>query len=161
VTAFRQHYREKMEGDPSKSRVYKDVSQGLWPAGIEYFLPLFFDETATLFDYVGDDALLVQHHDVQAAAETFWRDAQGRYEMARGDVERPVLAPADIFLRPDELMARLKPYARIEFSGDGETSAPALPELAVDRRADAPLHKLQSFIAAGGKRILLAAESLG
>ncbi|MGY8624935.1 transcription-repair coupling factor [Chromobacterium violaceum] len=160
VTAFRQRYREKMEGDPSKSRVYKDVSQGLWPAGIEYYLPLFFDETATLFDYVGDDALVVQHHDVQAAAETFWRDAQSRYDMARGDVDRPVLAPADIFLRPDELMARLKPYARIEFAGDGETGA-ALPELAVDRRAEAPLHKLQRFIASGGKRVLLAAESLG
>ncbi|AUH52284.1 transcription-repair coupling factor [Chromobacterium sp. ATCC 53434] len=160
VTAFRQHYREKIEGDPSRSRVYKDVSQGLWPAGIEYYLPLFFDETATLFDYVGDDALLVQHHDVQAAAETFWRDAQSRYDMARGDTERPVLPPADIFLRPDELMARLKPYARIEFSGDGDAGA-ALPELAVDRRADAPLHKLQGFIASGGKRVLLAAESLG
>ncbi|XXB84033.1 transcription-repair coupling factor [Chromobacterium sp. CV08] len=160
VTAFRQHYREKMEGDPSRSRVYKDVSQGLWPAGIEYYLPLFFDETATLFDYVGDDALLVQHHDVQAAAETFWRDAQSRYDMARGDTERPVLAPADIFLRPDELMARLKPYARIEFSGVGEAGA-ALPELAVDRRADAPLHRLQAFLASGGKRVLLAAESLG
>ncbi|UTH76728.1 transcription-repair coupling factor [Chromobacterium sp. IIBBL 290-4] len=163
VTAFRQRYREKIEGDPSKSRVYKDVSQGLWPAGIEYYLPLFFDETATLFDYVGDDALVVQHHDVQAAAETFWRDAQSRHEMARGDAERPVLPPADIFLRPDELMARLKPYARIELAADGE-AAPGcaqLPELAVDRRADAPLHKLQAFIAAGGKRILLAAESLG
>ncbi|MEN3029472.1 transcription-repair coupling factor [Chromobacterium amazonense] len=161
VTAFRQRYREKMEGDPSKSRVYKDVSQGLWPAGIEYYLPLFFDETATLFDYVGDDALVVLHHEVQAAAESFWRDAQSRYDMARGDTDRPVLPPADIFLRPDELMARLKPYARIEFAGDGETGAAALPELAVDRRAEAPLHKLQAFIAAGDKRILLAAESLG
>ncbi|WP_440029236.1 transcription-repair coupling factor [Chromobacterium amazonense] len=161
VTAFRQRYREKMEGDPSKSRVYKDVSQGLWPAGIEYYLPLFFDETATLFDYVGDDALVVLHHEVQAAAESFWRDAQSRYDMARGDTDRPVLPPADIFLRPDELMARLKPYARIELAGDGETGAAALPELAVDRRAEAPLHKLQAFIAAGDKRILLAAESLG
>ncbi|OBU85115.1 transcription-repair coupling factor [Chromobacterium subtsugae] len=161
VTAFRQRYREKMEGDPSKSRVYKDVSQGLWPAGIEYFLPLFFDETATLFDYLGEDALLVLHHDVQDAAETFWRDAQGRYDMARGDLERPILPPADIFLRPDELMARLKPYARIELSADEAAPGLALPELAVDRRADAPLHRLQSYIAQGGRRILLAAESLG
>ncbi|OHX20302.1 transcription-repair coupling factor [Chromobacterium sphagni] len=162
VTAFRQRYRERIEGDPSKSRVYKDVSQGLWPAGIEYFLPLFFDETATLFDYLGEDALLVLHHDVQDAAETFWRDAQGRYDMARGDLERPILPPADLFLRPDELMARLKPYARIELSSDcAAAGSLALPDLAVDRRSDTPLHRLQSYIAQGQRRILLAAESLG
>lgn len=163
VTAFRQRYRERIEGDPSKSRIYKDVSQGLWPAGIEYFLPLFFDDTATLFDYLGEDALIVLHHDVQQAAQVFWQDVESRYDMARGDLERPVLPPADIFLRPDELMARLKPYARIELAGDGELAegcAP-LPELAVERRAEQPLHKLDAFIRSGGQRILITVESLG
>ena len=69
-------YRERIEGDPSKSRIYKDVSQGPGLAGIEYFLPLFFDDTATLFDYLGDDALIVQHHDVQQAATVFWQDVK-------------------------------------------------------------------------------------
>ena len=110
VTAFRQHYREKMEGDPSKSRIYKDVSNNLWPAGIEYYLPLFFDSTATLFDYLGDNARLIVHGGVMAAAEEFWRDAHSRYQMAGGNPERPVLPPVELFLRPDELMGALKPY---------------------------------------------------
>ncbi|OWY37807.1 transcription-repair coupling factor [Xenophilus sp. AP218F] len=163
VTAFRQRYRERIEGDPSKSRIYKDVSAGLWPAGIEYYLPLFFDETATLLDYLGEDALLVLHHDVQSAAETFWRDAQNRYEMARGDLERPVLPPADLFLRSEELFSLLKPYPRIELPADGEMQAgcATLPPLAVERRAEQPLFRLADFIAAGRQRVLIAAESLG
>lgn len=161
VTAFRQHYREKMEGDPSKSRIYKDVSNNLWPAGIEYYLPLFFDSTATLFDYLGDNARLIVHGGVMAAAEEFWRDAHSRYQMAGGNPERPVLPPVELFLRPDELMGALKPYSRLELHGDGNADYLPLPDLAVDRRADNPLTKLDDFTRRYGGRVLIAAESLG
>ncbi len=161
VTAFRQHYREKMEGDPSKSRIYKDVSNNLWPAGIEYYLPLFFDSTATLFDYLGDNARLIVHGGVMAAAEEFWRDAHSRYQMAGGNPERPVLPPVELFLRPDELMSALKPYSRLELHGDGNADYLPLPDLAVDRRADNPLTKLDDFTRRYGGRVLIAAESLG
>ncbi len=161
VTAFRQHYREKIDGDPSKSRIYKDVSNNLWPAGIEYYLPLFFDHTATLFDYLGDSAQLILHGNVMAAAEDFWRDAQSRHNMAGGNPERPVLAPAELFLRPDELMGAIKPYARLDMSGSGDCGYLPLPELAVDRRADNPLTKLADFTRRYSGRVLIAAESLG
>ncbi|MFN4237786.1 MAG: transcription-repair coupling factor [Vogesella sp.] len=161
VTAFRQHYREKMEGDPSKSRIYKDVSNNLWPAGIEYYLPLFFDSTATLFDYLGDNARLIVHGGVMAAAEEFWRDAHSRYQMAGGNPERPVLPPVELFLRPDELMGALKPYSRLELHGDGNADYLPLPDLAVDRRADNPLTKLDDFTRRYSGRVLIAAESLG
>ncbi|BAK75589.1 transcription-repair coupling factor [Pseudogulbenkiania sp. NH8B] len=159
ITAFRQHYRERMEGDPSKSRIYRDVSAGMSPAGIEYFLPLFFDTTATLFDYLGEDALVVTHRDVAGAADTFWREVQERHQMARGDTERPVLAPAEIVLRPDELMAALKPYPRVECPAEPAPSG--LPPLAVERRTDNPLQKLADFLAGHPGRVLLSAESLG
>ena len=161
VTAFRQHYREKIDGDPSKSRIYKDVSNNLWPAGIEYYLPLFFDHTATLFDYLGDSAQLILHGNVMAAAEDFWRDAQSRHNMAGGNPERPVLAPAELFLRPDELMGAIKPYARLDMSGSGDCGYLPLPELAVDRRADNPLTRLADFSRRYSGRVLIAAESLG
>lgn len=161
VTTFRQHYREKIDGDPSKSRIYKDVSNNLWPAGIEYYLPLFFDNTATLFDYLGDTAQLILHGNVMAAAEDFWRDAQSRHNMAGGNPERPVLAPAELFLRPDELMGAIKPYARLDMSGSGDCGYLPLPELAVDRRADNPLTRLADFTRRYSGRVLIAAESLG
>ena len=162
ITAFRQHYREKIEGDPSKSRIYKDVSNGLWPAGIDYYLPLFFDATATVFDYLGPAANLVILGDVQAEAEHFWRDAQSRHNMAGGNPEWPVLPPGDIFLRPDELMGALKPYSRFDIQhSEPNLSYLPLPDLAVERRADNPLTKLDDFIRHYSGRVLIAAESLG
>lgn len=162
ITTFRQHYRERIEGDPSKSRIYKDVSAGLWPAGIEYYLPLFFNDTTSVFDYLGSAAGLVLHGDVLAEAENFWRDALSRYQMAQGAPERPVLPPADIFLRPDELMAAIKPYARFELAADGDNEHyRRLPELGVDRRADNPLTKLDDYLRRYPGRVLIGAESLG
>ncbi|TDR81427.1 transcription-repair coupling factor [Paludibacterium purpuratum] len=163
VTHFRQHYREKIEGDPSKSRIYRDVSQQLFPAGIEYYLPLFFDQTATLFDYLGEQSLLALYRVDVADAEQFWREVDGRYQMARSDSERPVLPPAELFLRPDDIMRRLKDFARIEIPSVGEPCPGTLPlpELAVDRRAEQPLHRLSDFLRQQPARVLLIAESMG
>lgn len=167
ITSFRKHYRERIEGDPSKSRIYKDVTAQYFPAGIEYYLPLFFDETATLFDYLAPDTMVVTHRHVHGAAEAFWKDVKHRYQMMAGDPERPVLPPADIVLPADELMARIKTHTRLELQPlpvDGQdsiASMPLLPNLAVERRADNPLHRLADYIRQSGQRILLTAESLG
>lgn len=163
ITTFRQNYRERIEGDPSKSRIYRDVSAGLFPAGIEYYLPLFFDETATLFDYLGEDSLIVLHRDVPDAAERFWKDAESRYGIARTDPDRPALPPTELFLRQDGLLGAVKPWPRIEVPADAapQPGFAALPSLAVERRADNPLHRLTDFAARFEGRILLVAESLG
>lgn len=163
VTRFRQNFREKIEGDPSRSRIYRDVSAQLFPTGIEYYLPLFFDQTASLFDYLGTDAALVLHQVDLGVAEQFWQEVDHRYRMARGDTERPVLPPSELYLRPDELMHRLKDYPRLEIPREAPP-APGivpLPELGVDRRAERPLHRLERFLAGTPGRVLLTAESLG
>ena len=82
---FRSAFRERFEGDPSKSTVYKDVSNGIPSAGVEYFLPLFFDQTATLFDYLPAQSALCLHGDVHAAFDTFWGDARSRHRILAGD----------------------------------------------------------------------------
>jgi transcription-repair coupling factor (superfamily II helicase) len=163
VTAFRQNYREKIEGDPSRSQIYRDVSAELFPAGIEYYLPLFFDQTATLLDYLSEDTLLILHRGILASAEQFWKEIVGRYDMARSDSERPVLPPTELFVRPDELMHMLKSYARFELPADGETESQigVLPKLAVDRRAENPLQQLQTYLHQTPCRVLLLAESMG
>ena len=163
ISRFRQNYREKIEGDPSKSRIYRDVSAQLFPAGIEYYLPLFFEETATLFDYLDRDTLIVLNQVDNSSAESFWQEIASRYQMAQGDPERPVLPPADLFMRPDALMQGLKSWARIEIpaKADPEPGIALLPNLAVDRRVDAPLHRLQAFLGQQPGRVLLLAESIG
>ena len=166
---FRQNFREKFEGDPSKSALYKDVSNGIAPAGIEYYLPLFFDATATLFDYLPADAQLCLHHDVANAIEQFWRDAKSRHQLLGGDRTRPILAPADLFLRAEDFFGGLKPFRRIDIpkpSPEREaTTEPAttaaLPPLDVDRRAHNPVEKLAAFVENFSGRVLVVAESLG
>src|SRR3989338_3023978 len=111
---FRQRFRERLEGDPSRSRIYKDVSKGIAPKGIEYYLPLFFEQTATLFDYLPDNATLCLHHDVDSAIRQFTQDAASRYNLLRGDPQRPLLEPDELFLGAEQFFIRLKDFARLD-----------------------------------------------
>ncbi len=180
-TCFRQRFREAFEGDPSKSSIYKDISTGIAPAGIEYYLPLFFDETATLFDYLDQTACLAFYGDVAGAIDDFWREGQRRYEFMRGDKDRPLLPPTALFLRSEEFFSAAKNYGRLQLQvqAGAETSPQlnhlpcqrqALPRLAVDRRADDPFAALRAFLAAEASRpegqagkchVVLVAESHG
>ena len=161
-TMFRQRFREAFEGDASRISLYKDISNGILPAGIEYYLPLFFETTATLFDYLPDHATLLLHGDVPAAIAEFWTDLQGRYKMLGGDRSRPVLPPGELFLRDEEFFVAAKPLAQLNLKptvGAGGTAA--LPILAVNRKADDPLAALRGFLGLHSGRVMLLAESPG
>ncbi len=172
-TCFRSKFREQFEGDPSKSRIYKDVSKGTASAGIEYYLPLFYEQTATVFDYLPQDTLICLHQDIRPVIKDFWQDTQSRYQLLRGDSDRPLLPPETLFLSSDLFFSKLKPYARIEMlSGPqaqdikciAEKITRPLPSIQVNRHADNPLEKLAAFMAAftqSNGRILLLAESMG
>ena len=160
-TMFRQRFRDSFEGDASRISLYKDVSNGIMPAGIEYYLPLFFDQTATLFDYLPANTTLLLHGDVPAALAGFWTDLQGRYKMLGGDRARPVLPPQDLYLRDEEFFIAANRFAQLlQKVGSGETAS-QLPDVAVDRKADDPVAQLRSFLAAFPGRVLLLAESAG
>ncbi|HEY8354165.1 MAG TPA: transcription-repair coupling factor [Methylophilaceae bacterium] len=158
IARFRQRFREVFEGDPSKSRIYKDVSKGIAGGGIEWYLPLFFDETATLLDYLSDDTILCLHGDLDAAARDFWQEAQTRYRHLAHDPERPILHPDFLLQKTDEFFTATHRYARILLQLQSGNN---LPELDIERRAEHPLHKLQDFLGKTKKRILIGAESLG
>ena len=111
---FRQSFRERFEGDPSRSHIYKNVSKGNAPAGIEYYLPLFFEKTATLFDYLPKHTTLCLHHDVNEAIAGFARDAASRYNLLRGDPQRPLLEPKELFLDAEQFFIRVKDFARMD-----------------------------------------------
>jgi transcription-repair coupling factor (superfamily II helicase) len=161
---FRESFRERFEGDPTKSRVYKDVSNGIAPPGVEAYLPLFFDATATLFDYLPRDATLVMHGDVPAAAEAFWKDLKSRYDLLRGDRDRPFLEPRELYMPVEDLFVALKDYERVDMrrvGGAVAESATELPAIEVDRRSVEPLKALQEFAKTPGRRTLIVAESPG
>ena len=144
-TKFRQRFREVFEGDASRISLYKDVSNGTPPAGIEYYLPLFFDETATLFDYLPADATLLLHHDVPNAIAEFWHDTNTRFNLLKGDRSRPLFPPPQLFLTEEEFFVAAKQYPALRL-GAAETTDDAaarrLGGLAIERNADAPLSAL-------------------
>nr|WP_101122346.1 transcription-repair coupling factor [Neisseria meningitidis] len=157
---FRSRFREEVDGNPNDAAVYKAVSNGHFGAGVEYYLPLFFEnELETLFDYIGEDALFVSLDDVHAEANRFWSDVKSRYAMAQGDETYPPLLPQYLYLSADVFAGRLKNYGQVlpDVSGKEYT----LPDLAVNRQADEPLQALKDFQTAFDGRILLCAESLG
>ncbi len=162
---FRQTFREAFEGDPSRSLLYKEVSRGATPGGLEYYLPLFFENTALLTDYLPEDTQLVMHGDVVRACEAFWAEIQQRYRLLRGDPQRPLLPPEQLYAPVDVFFGMLKPFSRLQISAASDTSPAskltALPELTIDRRAKVPLARLQKFIESSEQRILLFAESAG
>ena len=163
-TAFRKRWREEFEGDPSRTRIYKDIGNGIAAAGIEYYLPLFFEQTASLFDYLPESGCICLVGDIDDAIKRFWTDTQSRYTFLKADRERPVLAPAALFLRDEDFFTLAKPYGRyIIKSNPGEETAlsTALPEIAVNRRLDDPLSNLRSFLLQTKQRVLLCAESNG
>jgi transcription-repair coupling factor (superfamily II helicase) len=180
-TRFRQNFRIKFEGDPSKSRVYKDISKGVPSAGIEYYLPLFFDTTARFTDYLPAGTVICAAHGLQEAVDAFWQDTHSRYAMLRGDRANPVMPPHELFLAPDEFFGSIKPFARVEIAGvrselsvqsseqhpsppptsNAQLPTAALPPLGVERRADNPLHRLSQFLERYQGRVLLLADSAG
>ncbi len=168
---FRGKFRERFEGDPSKCRIYKDVGKGIAPAGIEYYLPLFFEQTETLFDYLPESVLLCLHQDIHSEIESFWCDTLSRYKLLRGDASRPLIPPDNLFLTAEEFFKNLKPYSRIKIQPELKESKSGtqdftgcLPPIQIDRRAANPAEKLATFVdefTSSGKRVLLLAESLG
>ncbi len=169
ITHFRLAYREAFEGNTSNSPIYRDVNKGLAPSGIEYYLPLFFDKTSTLFDYLPSNTLLLTDKKIDAAAETFWQEANQRYNQNKYNLERPLLPPAEIFLRVEELFGQLHEYPRIRFQQEplpegGHTinyGIRPLPSLTVDARAEQPLAALTQFLDDFDGRCLIIAESPG
>jgi len=162
-TAFRSRWREQFEGDPSKSAIYKDIGHGIASAGIEYYLPLFFEQSATLFDYLPNDTTFALIGDIDGAIKRFWSDTLSRYQFLKADRERPLLAPETLFLSDENFFTLAKPHGRMVLQQSDESSelSTPLPNIAVNRRADDPLVNLRAYLLQSDKRVLICAESNG
>ena len=170
LSEFRRAWRQRFEGDPSRCPMYREVSRGGWPAGIEYFLPLFFQETATLMEFLPPGAVVVITEGVYDAARAFWTDTRERYESRRQDDERPVLSPEEIFLPVERLFSTLAAHPRVRLhraeesgrsAGTVAFATRAPPALPIDGRAARPIGFLQDFLAGHPGRCLIVAETPG
>ncbi len=167
VRAFRERYRERFEGRPGKSRVYREVSDGIAHGGIEYFLPLFFDQTSNLLDYLAGNAVVIVPDSVESLLDTAWVEIEERYELCRLDPERPILSPQETFETAAALIDRLTAqslirYSAQSFASDADNLAVRmLPALRIETRYDDPAGAIMRFLAEFDGRVLFTTESAG
>jgi transcription-repair coupling factor (superfamily II helicase) len=178
---FRNALRERFPIDVRRCPLYQDMKEGVTPGGIEYYLPLFFQGpqkdardpagdsrtgTATLFDYLADDALFVLGEGAGEASEAFWTQTAERYDQRAHDIERPVLPPAELYLSSEQLREQLNKRLRVEVVEPGhahaaDTGTQSAPELPLNRKGEEPGTSLRRFLENYPGRVLVAADSAG
>jgi len=170
---FRQNWYEFFETDPKSSSLYTDVSQGIPPAGIEYYLPLFFGELSNLFDFLPESSLIIHDGDIEQAAKQFRNDVELRYEDRRHDIRRPLVAPKHLFINPEELFSALNQFPRVQWysekapdrAGSEQYSTTDIGDISINAQAAEPLTLLKAFLdqtlISPKARILFCTESAG
>ncbi|MDN0117633.1 transcription-repair coupling factor [Yersinia frederiksenii] len=170
IELFRSQWREQFEVRRDAEHIYQQVSKGIWPAGIEYWQPLFFSQPLpSLFSYLPENTLLINTGDLENSAERFWLDVNQRFESRRIDPMRPLLAPETLWLRVDSLFNELKEWPRVQFKTDKlptktantNLDYQALPDLAVQAQQKAPLDNLRRFIESFSGSVVFSVESEG
>lgn len=169
ISLFRQGWRSKFDSDLNKSPIYRDVSNGIFPAGIEYYLPLFFETLSTIFDYLpSENTVFVQSKSITASIDSFWQDLDERYQQHRHDIERPIVEPQELFLTNEQLNANKKHYPSVvitdekikDNSQSTDLNFEPCPDIRVEHRLSEPL---QNFVKVKNQysNILICAESSG
>ena len=172
ISHFRANWRDTFDVDHRECPVYADISDGIPAAGIEYYLPLFFQDAATLFDYLPDNPLVFSCGNINEATTGFWQEVNSRYESLRYDIRRPILPPKELFLSEEQFFGHLKQYPKITLKEQAVAEkssvtnfATAIPQSTpVQHKAGNPYEKLIAYIeqnVADGFRILFCAESAG
>ncbi|EWH06953.1 transcription-repair coupling factor [Pseudoalteromonas lipolytica SCSIO 04301] len=172
IERFRINYREQFGASSEQDSIYMQVTKGTWPAGIEYYMPLFFDQLATIFDYLPNNTTFMHFGDIEHAAEQFWHDVNVRYENRRVDPLRPLLEPIKLYQSVNELFGEFAHYARIRLSqaklgtkaGHTNLASNDLPNVRIDHKLHEPYQGLIDYVASEKKqkgRVLLSVESDG
>ncbi|GBO50000.1 transcription-repair coupling factor [Pectobacterium versatile] len=170
IELFRSQWREQFEVRRDAEHIYQQVSKGVWPAGIEYWQPLFFSEPLpSLFSYFPNNTLLVNTGNLEQSAERFWQDIQQRFESRRVDPMRPLLPSDSLWLRVDGLFTELKAWPRVQLKTDTLPEKAAnvnlaylpLPELAIQHQQKSPLDVLRRFIEQFDGQVIFSVESEG
>jgi len=170
IDHFRHSFRTQFSGDPLRSPMYQDISEGIITPGLEYYLPLFFESTATLFDYLPNETCLITIGNINTKINEFWQEITARYEQGRYDISRPIMPPEQIFLTTKKTKGFLKNYSRIHINDEESFSSESIyysfktqssPNLNINYKAKEPLSELKAYISNYKGRVLFCAETLG
>lgn len=156
INRFKNNWYEHFEGDPNQSQVFQAVSKGFSPQGVESYLPLFHEHMASLFDYLPDDLLLILDPEISRAAENHWLDITSRHEQLTGNLDRPLLKPAQAFIPAAEVLGLCKQYERIEWGKSENQVFASLPDIALKHQADTASEDFQALIGKIEKTLVIA-----
>ena len=159
ISTFRQNYRERFEGDPSRSSIYKEISKGIPIGGIEWYMPLFFHEMSDIFSYFSDNTIIYKHGNLDHACNHFWQETEKRFRLFAYDAERPILEPKDLLLKSDQFFKSINAYKQFDLKRPEIFEK--IPDVSIDRKNIQPLAKLDQFISENTKKIFILTDSLG
>lgn len=166
---FRNNWLDKFPNAAANVPLIRNIKDAIKPHGIEYYSPLFFDEMATLFDYLPDNTLVITPTEISESINHIWSDIQNRYEDRRHDIQRPILPPQELFISIDAFFSVLKNYPRLSLNqamqkeAAGRVNLPFehLKEVAIDDSSSDPTGKLKTAIDRFDGSTLIVAESNG
>ena len=163
IKLFRQAFRNHFPNTSPKNSLYVDISKGITPSGIEYYLPLFVEQTANLFDYLPSSSILVLPEAFANYAQAFITEAQERFEQRKYDIERPILPPEQLFLSAEEILEKISEFARVRIQHElvADHDCKQLPDLTINAKLGQPALNLQQFMLQHQGKILFVAESAG
>ncbi|HEC11704.1 MAG TPA: transcription-repair coupling factor [Acidiferrobacteraceae bacterium] len=170
IKLFRRNFRQRFSGDPNRSLIYKEVSKGYLPAGVENYLPLFFEECASLFEYMPPTTTLVLDDLCEESSSNFIADTHSRYEVAKLDLDRPALSPEVMFLDCQSFIKSIGSFPRIILQKlvdssnvtDRSVFDTTLPQsIRSSANAESPYSSLLQYIQSTSNRILIVAETHG
>lgn len=169
IEDFRVRWRQQFDARREPESIYMQVTKGTWPAGIEYWQPLFFDHTESLFDYISEDSQIIAVGDIEAAIDHFLADVETRYEQRKVDPLRPLLEPKTLWLEKDEFFSALKHYPQLQCSVEpvddkaGRVNAPvtSLPDISVQHQLKEPMAQIRQFTEQFAGKVIFSVESEG
>lgn len=169
ISIFRGRFRDQFEGDPTQCPLYLDVSEGNVSPGLEYYLPLFFEKTSQLLEYLPETSLVVSIEDIESSASTFWEEVKTRFDQYGHDRLRPILEPKALFIQPNEIFSEIKRFPKVQLYSQPVPDKPGfinlpfeiLPPISIEPRHEKPLARLSTYLENFKGRVLFCAESAG
>ncbi|HLG38232.1 MAG TPA: hypothetical protein VI461_01145, partial [Chitinophagaceae bacterium] len=159
ITLFRQNWRSQFKPQSIDSDIYQNISQGMTASGIEYYLPLFFEKTESVLDYVSQNSLVIRLNDLNQSIDNALLEIKERYDQLSHDIYKPILTPAQTFLTKEEFFQKIKQWPQLQIQIESITKESL--DISIDHHAQNPFLKLQTFVQNSQAKILFVSESLG
>ncbi len=122
IQRFRQNFRQLFDTDPRENEIYRQIDSQNIPNGAEFYLPLFFDSTSLILNYIPKSAKYFIAENFETSVENFWKYTEERFEFALSNAARLPIPTHMLFCAPEQLKQHFSGLQRIRI--DNSATAP-------------------------------------